>query len=133
MTMGAMDHSEVLELLQDAAVEPGGLERLMAGDTPTAVSERVTVVSNNPAGYALTVHRSAFAPADLPLGVGLTSSSPQLPIPIAPATDLFLGSSSAATPAAGDVWPATIGFTGPLPAVPPGHYTATVTFTVIAR
>ena len=34
--MGAMDHDEVRELLQDAAVEPGGLERLMAGDTPAA-------------------------------------------------------------------------------------------------
>jgi hypothetical protein len=34
--MGAMDHEEVQELLQDAAVEPGGLERLMAGDTPNA-------------------------------------------------------------------------------------------------
>lgn len=34
--MGDMDHDEVRELLEDAAVEPGGLERLMAGDTPTA-------------------------------------------------------------------------------------------------
>ncbi len=34
--MGAMDHNEVRELLEDAAVEPGGLERLMAGDTPNA-------------------------------------------------------------------------------------------------
>ncbi len=34
--MGAMDHQEVRELLEDAAVEPGGLERLMAGDTPNA-------------------------------------------------------------------------------------------------
>ena len=34
--MGAMDHSEVREILEDAAIEPGGLERLMAGDTPTA-------------------------------------------------------------------------------------------------
>ena len=34
--MEAMDHSEVRELLEDAAIEPGGLERLMAGDTPTA-------------------------------------------------------------------------------------------------
>ena len=34
--MGAMDHVEVRELLEDAAIEPGGLERLMAGDTPTA-------------------------------------------------------------------------------------------------
>jgi hypothetical protein len=36
MMMGAMEHDEVRELLQDAAVEPGGLERLMAGDTPIA-------------------------------------------------------------------------------------------------
>ena len=31
-----------------------------AGDSPAAVSERVTVSSNNAAGYALSVHRSAF-------------------------------------------------------------------------
>jgi len=36
--MGEMGHDEVRELLQDAAVEPGGLERLMAGDTPTAAA-----------------------------------------------------------------------------------------------
>jgi hypothetical protein len=36
MTMDTMDHREVRELLEDAAIEPGGLERLMAGDTPTA-------------------------------------------------------------------------------------------------
>lgn len=34
--MGAMDHSEVREILEDAAIEPGGLERLMAGDTQSA-------------------------------------------------------------------------------------------------
>jgi hypothetical protein len=34
--MGAMDHQEVRDLLADAAIEPDGLERLMAGDTPTA-------------------------------------------------------------------------------------------------
>jgi hypothetical protein len=34
--MGDMDHSQVRELLEDAAIEPGGLERLMAGDTPAA-------------------------------------------------------------------------------------------------
>ena len=34
--MGDMDHSDVRELLEDAAIEPGGLERLMAGDTPSA-------------------------------------------------------------------------------------------------
>ena len=34
--MGVMEHGEVREILEDAAIEPGGLERLMAGDTPTA-------------------------------------------------------------------------------------------------
>jgi len=34
--MGEMEHHEVRDLLADAAVEPDGLERLMAGDTPTA-------------------------------------------------------------------------------------------------
>jgi hypothetical protein len=45
--MGAMDHDEVRELLQDAAIEPGGLDRLMAGDTPTAA-----VVAGHLAGCA---------------------------------------------------------------------------------
>ena len=42
---------------------------VVAGDTPAAVSERVTVVSNNATGYALSVHRTAFTPADLPLAI----------------------------------------------------------------
>ena len=33
-----MDHDEVLETLEIAAAEPGGLDRLMAGDTPTAIA-----------------------------------------------------------------------------------------------
>ena len=40
-----------------------------AGETPTPVSERVTVATNQASGYALAVHRSAFVPADLPLGL----------------------------------------------------------------
>ncbi len=31
-----MDHEETREQLELAALEPGGLERLMAGDTPLA-------------------------------------------------------------------------------------------------
>jgi hypothetical protein len=42
-----MDHAEVRELLEDAAIEPGGLERLMAGDTPTA-----SIVAGHLAGCA---------------------------------------------------------------------------------
>ena len=39
------------------------------GSTPAPVSEKVTIASNDTAGYSLTVHRAAFSPADLPLGV----------------------------------------------------------------
>jgi hypothetical protein len=45
--MESMEHSEVRELLEDAAIEPGGLERLMAGDTPTA-----SIVAGHLAGCA---------------------------------------------------------------------------------
>ena len=115
-----------------------------SGSTPAAVSERVTVSSNNAAGYALTVHRSAFTPADLPLGISATAPAggqlgPPLvggamaPTPIAPAADLLVGTTAAPSSAAGDVWATRVGFVSPLPVVAPGRYTATVTFTAIAR
>jgi lamin tail-like protein len=116
-----------------------------SGETPASVSERVTVSSNNAAGYALTVHRSAFTPADLPLGISSSSapSGGQLgaplsggamaAIPIAPAADQLVGSTTARSAQSGDAWPTSLGFTGPLPVVAPGRYGATVTFTVIGR
>jgi hypothetical protein len=114
------------------------------GDTPAEVSERVTVLSNNSAGYALTVHRSAFQPADLPLGLrGTAPAGGQIgaslaggamaPVPISPAADLLVGTTSAASSTSGDVWPLSLGFTQPLPVVPPGRYAAVVTFTAIGR
>jgi hypothetical protein len=93
----------------------------------------VTVVSNNGTGYALTVHRSAFTPNDLPLGIAAPAGGPLVAIPIAPAADLLIASSAAPSAAAGDVWPTSIGFASVLPVVGPGHYTATLTFTVIGR
>jgi hypothetical protein len=115
-----------------------------AGETPASVSERVTVSSNNTTGYALTVHRTAFVPADLPLG--LSASAPSggqlggqlagggmVAIPILPAADLLIGTTSAPSAPAGDAWATNVGFVSPLPFVAPGHYTATVTFTVIGR
>ena len=104
----------------------------VSGDTPAAIAEHVTVLSNDLAGYALSVHRSAFAPADLPLGIALGAGS-LVPIPIAPAADLVLVSASAPSAGGGDVWAASVGFASPLPVVGPGRYTATVTFTVIGR
>ena len=115
-----------------------------SGDSPAAISERVTVSSSNAAGYALTVHRSAFQPADLPLG--MTASAPsggqigaslaggaKAGIPIAPAPDLLIGTTSAGSASGGDAWPTNVSFLSALPVVPPGKYTATVTYTVIGR
>jgi hypothetical protein len=98
---------------------------------PPALSEGVTVVSNNPAGYSLTVHRAAFSPADLPLGISVGGGA-LTPIPVAPALDLLIGSSSTASSASGDVWSTSIGFPS-LPTVAPGRYTSTVVFTAIGR
>ncbi len=112
------------------------------GQTPAPLAEHVTVVSNDAAGYTLTVHRSVFTPGDLPLGLSAVAPaggqlasglSALVALPIAPAADLLVGTRSAATAAAGDLWPISIGFTAPLPAVAAGLHTATVTFTVIGR
>jgi hypothetical protein len=116
----------------------------LAGESPAAVSERVTVSSNDAAGYALTVHRSAFQPADLPLGMTATAPSggqlgpglvggAKAAIPVAPAPDLLIGTTSSPSVAGGDAWPTSVSFVSPLPAVPPGHYSATITYTVIGR
>ena len=116
----------------------------VAGDTPAAVSEQVTVVSNNATGYALSVHRSAFTPADLPLAIsGSAPAGAQIGaplaggavagIPIAPAADLTIGTSSARSSGAGDVWPTSLSFASPIPTVAPGHYSGTLTYTLIGR
>jgi Lamin Tail Domain len=118
--------------------------QVRTGTTPSPLSEAVTVVGNTAAGYTLSVHRSAFTPADLPLGIASTAPAggqlgaglvggARAAVPIAPAADLLVGSTAAPSAPAGDVWPATLGFTGPLPSVPAGRYSAGVTFTVIAR
>jgi hypothetical protein len=102
------------------------------GTTPSPLPEHVTVTSNDSSGYTLSVHRTAFSPQDLPLGIAVGSAS-LAAVPIAPASDLTLGTSSSASAQAGDVWNTSVGFVSPLPAVPAGHYTSTLTFTVIGR
>jgi len=114
------------------------------GDRPQALPERVTVSSNNTAGYSLVVARTAFAPTDLPLalsatapaggtlGGGLTGGA-LVPIPISPATPLTVGTKAAPSAAGGDPWATNIGFSSTLPLVPTGRYTASVTFTATAR
>jgi hypothetical protein len=126
-----VDVQPVLSLsLERSSVSFGNV---VSGSVPTPISEKVTVVSTNALGYSLTVHRSTFAPSDLPLGIAAPAGGALVPIPIPPASDLLLASSSTPSAAAGDVWPTSIGFSSALPAVAPGHYTATLTFTVIGR
>jgi hypothetical protein len=115
-----------------------------AGATPAPVSERVTVISNNASGYAVTVGRTAFVPADLPLGIAGTAPTggtiggglaggAMAAIPIVPSPDLLVGTTTARSAVVGDVWDTRLGFVSPLPVVPAGRYAATVTFTVIGR
>jgi uncharacterized protein len=114
------------------------------GASPAALAERVTVTSTNASGYTLGAHRTVFTPADLPLGLSATAPAggtlgPSLAggaraaLPIAPAADLIVGTTSAPSGASGDAWPTSLAFTSSLPTLASGHYTATVTFTVIAR
>ena len=95
--------------------------QVFAGQTPPPVSERVTVVSNNAAGYVLTVHRTAFAPADLPLGIAPSATAALAPIPVAPAADLVLASTvGARRRRRATWWPASVGFTSALPVAAAG-------------
>jgi len=92
----------------------------------------------------LSVHRTAFVPDDLPLAlsaqapVGATlnpslAGGAKVRIPIAPAADLLIGSSSGLSGTGGDVWPTTVSFLTPLPVVQSGPHSATLTYTVIGR
>jgi opacity protein-like surface antigen len=115
-----------------------------SGDRPAPLPERITVSSNNAAGYSLAVARTAFAPTDLPLALSATapaggalggsfSGSALVPIPIAPSTAVTVGTKATSSAAGGDVWATNIGFSSPLPLVATGHYSAAVTFTAVAR
>ena len=126
----AVDLQQVLSIaLERPSISFGSA---VSGATPSPISERVTVVSNDTAGYDLTVHRSAFVPSDLPLGLSVSGGA-IVPIPLVPTADLLIGGASASSATVGDVWPTSVGFSAPLPVTTPGHYTATLTFTVIGR
>ena len=115
-----------------------------SGDRPAPLPERVTVSSNNTAGYSIRVARTVFAPTDLPLALSATAPAggtlgsglaggALVTIPITPSTALTIGTKTAPSAAGGDVWATNIGFSSPLPLVATGHYSATVTFTAVAR
>ena len=138
----AIDVASVLSVSLDRPALSFGT--FTSGDRPGSLPERVTVSSNNTTGYSLVVARTAFAPADLPLALSATAPAggtlgsaltggALVPIPVAPATGLTVGTKATSSGAGGDVWPTSIGFSSPLPLVATGHYTATVTFTALAR
>jgi hypothetical protein len=102
------------------------------GATPDPLPEDVTVTSNDANGYTLSVHRTAFAPHDLPLGIGVGAGA-LVAVPIAPAPDLSLATTSGPSGSGGDTVATSVGFVSPLPVVAAGHYTATLTFTVIGK
>jgi hypothetical protein len=137
----ALDVNSVLSVSLDHPALSFGT--FTSGDRPGSLPERVTVSSNNTTGYSLVVARTAFVPADLPLALSATAPTggalgsvltggALVPIPVAPATGLTVGTKPTSSGAGGDVWPANIGFSSPLPLVGTGHYTATVTFTALA-
>ena len=102
------------------------------GTIPNPQPEDVTVTSNDASGYTLSVHRTAFTPHDLPLGIGVGAGI-LAAVPIAPAADLALATASGPSAAGGDIVATSVGFVSPLPVVAAGHYTATLTFTVIGK
>jgi len=102
------------------------------GTTPDPLPERVTVTSNDPSGYTLGVHRTAFSPHDLPLGIGIAGGA-LTAIPLMPSPDLLVATASGPSADGGDIWATNVGFVSSLPTVPAGHYTGTLTFTVIGK
>jgi hypothetical protein len=102
------------------------------GTTPSPLPENVTITSNDASGYTLGVHRTAFSPHDLPLGIGVGGGALGA-VPISPASDLLLATANGPSDSGGDEVATSVGFVSPLPVVSAGHYTATLTFTVIGR
>lgn len=125
-----LDLQPVISLALDRSSVAFG--NVLPGATPAPIAVSATVVSSDAAGYSLTVHRSAFTPADLPLAAG-RGGAPLVAVPVAPAPDLQLVSTTAASAAAGDVWATSLGFASALPLLAPAHYAATVTYTVIGK
>jgi hypothetical protein len=114
---------------------------LAVGQTSGLVGVPVTVFSNDPTGYQLTVKRTAFfSPTDIPLAIScpavgapqaflapFTGASAQIPV----GSSLNLGTSNTFTTVSGDSWPFQFQL-GPIPfGVPAGAHQSVVTFTAV--
>jgi hypothetical protein len=114
---------------------------LAVGQSSPALSPNVTVFSNDPSGYQLTVTRTAFsAPTDIPMSISSTPVSAPMSFlapftgasaPVPTSGNLNLGKSNNITPVGGDAWPFSI-VVGPVPyGVPAGAHQSVVTFTAV--
>ena len=114
---------------------------LAVGQTSGLVGVPVTVFSNDPTGYQLTVKRTAFySPTDIPLAIScpavaapqaflapFTGASAQIPV----GSSLNLGTSNQITTVSGDSWPFQFQL-GPIPfGIPAGAHQSVVTFTAV--
>jgi hypothetical protein len=112
---------------------------LVVGATSAPIEAPVRVTSNNPAGYQLSVSRTAFSAGDIPLSIRATTPTAGqvldfsgLATPIPTSGSLNVGHRSGAmTSESGDSWTTSL-VLGPIPAVASGVHTATVTFTTVA-
>jgi hypothetical protein len=115
---------------------------LFPGQTSAPVAAPVTVSTNNPGGYQFTVVRTEFTAGDIPLSiVSDPPSDPGMvldilgltPIPVGVSnTDALVVGHRSGSPsqANGDVWPTSL-VLGPVPSVPPGEHTTTLTYTIV--
>jgi hypothetical protein len=114
---------------------------LAVGQSSGALSPNVTVSSNDPSGYQLTVTRTAFSsPTDIPMSISSAPVSAPMSFfapftgasaPIPTSGNLNLGKSNNITPAGGDAWPFSI-VVGPVPyGVAAGAHQSVVTFTAV--
>jgi len=114
---------------------------LAVGQTSGLVGVPVTVFTNDPTGYNLTVTRTPFfSPTDIPLAISCPPvAAPQSFLPpftgagtnIPTSGSLNLGTSNTFTPVSGHAWPFQFQL-GPIPfGVPAGAHQSVVTFTAV--
>jgi hypothetical protein len=138
-TQGQSVTAEIGSTLALSAPASIAFPRLLPGQTSAPVPSAVTVTSNDPAGFQLSVSRTTFTPTDIPLAI--RSSAPDVGM----ALDLLLGVPTAIPTSgglpvghrvgtiagpSGDVWPTSL-VLGPVPNVSAGTYSATVIYTVV--
>ena len=118
-----MDHAEALELIELAAVEPDGLERLMAGDTPES-----SAVAGHLAGCPACVEELARIRRTATLAREVILSQPDpalrertLAFVRDVGRDRSTGASAATGPVDARAEPPLIGCLAPAPAHPTGH------------